>query len=62
MPYCHKPCYATLFGPKGKTHAVDISAPISEIKVDKGLCSIGLLKMNCNLVSGTEIINFQLAR
>uniref|UniRef100_A0A3B3QEA2 Cysteine rich protein 3 n=1 Tax=Paramormyrops kingsleyae TaxID=1676925 RepID=A0A3B3QEA2_9TELE len=20
MPYCHKPCYATLFGPKGKTH------------------------------------------
>lgn len=21
-PYCHKPCYAALFGPKGKVHVI----------------------------------------
>uniref|UniRef100_A0A673HGS2 LIM zinc-binding domain-containing protein n=1 Tax=Sinocyclocheilus rhinocerous TaxID=307959 RepID=A0A673HGS2_9TELE len=24
-PYCHKPCYAALYGPKGAVHLINVS-------------------------------------
>uniref|UniRef100_A0A3Q3E299 Cysteine-rich protein 2-like n=1 Tax=Labrus bergylta TaxID=56723 RepID=A0A3Q3E299_9LABR len=29
QPYCHKPCYAVLFGPKGKRKEIRLSATLS---------------------------------
>lgn len=29
-PYCHKPCYAALFGPKGKIHPLPLHTHINQ--------------------------------
>lgn len=50
-PFCHKPCYAALFGPKGASSLHSVKEEIIELFLKKN----NLKKLHCFCVAGVNI-------